>query len=208
MLQGLFWRVFAWYLGATLAILIVGLSILRLTDSDSRSNPSLTVSEETVRTQADAAVGAWRAGGRKKLMAHFARARRAHYLFDASGQELTGKPFSPAVAKLEAQARNSSALQFAIINGEPFISTSATVGGSQYIFVRGVPKQPVFPLMVHPLPVWGRLGLGMFTALVLWRSFRALCDVSALPTANGYPRICGRRYGGPRWEQEAVSPPG
>ncbi len=167
MLQGLFWRVFAWYLAATIAILVVGLSILRFTDSDSRSNPALTVSEETIRTQADAAVGAWREGGRKKLVAHFASARRPHYLFDASGRELTGKPVPAAVASLEAQARNHSELQLTAIDGEPYAGASATVAGTRYIFVRGLPKQQFFPLMAHPLPVWGRLGLGMFTALVL-----------------------------------------
>lgn len=169
----LFWRVFAWYLGATLAILVAGIVIFRLTDSASSGTSLSAYFEKTVSNQAEAAAMAWRNGGAAALRAEFAMTSRPRFLVEESGRDLAGNPVNGELTELIRRARGTDAFEYASVGRDRFVARRVMAGGRPLVFVRPVPQQPMFPLIGGPLPMWARLGLGIFTALVMCSLFAA-----------------------------------
>jgi two-component system sensor histidine kinase CpxA len=170
-MKGLFWRVFAWYLGSTVALLVIGIGLLRVTDPEFNFNRSVTMSRLTVESQAQDAVKAWNRGGQAALRAAFGKAAHARYLFDAYGHELSGRPVPPLVTDLALQTRSGSALELEFLGSDTYAAVSLNSGPSRYVFVRVLPPEQPFRLIGRPMPLWGRLGLGLFTALIICMVF-------------------------------------
>jgi two-component system sensor histidine kinase CpxA len=166
-MKGLFWRVFAWYLGTTIVLLALGIGILRLTDPEFSFNRSVSVSRTTIQNQAEEAVRTWDRGGQAALRASFDKAVRARYLFDSKGHELSGRPLPGHLEDLMLRTQSSSAIELEFLAPETYAALSLTVDGKRYVFVRALPREERFRLVGRPLPLWGRVGLGLFTASII-----------------------------------------
>jgi len=162
-MRGLFWRVFVWYLGSTLALLAVGTIILKVTDPEFNF-ASAGVAKESVQAQGQDAVQAYARGGSGALKTLFSRGARARFLFDSSGHELSGRSVPARMDQLVAQVTGSRVLEYQFIAPEMYAGTPEKSSGRDYVFVTAVSRSR---LTGRPLPVWARLGLGLFTAVLI-----------------------------------------
>jgi two-component system sensor histidine kinase CpxA len=178
-MRGLFWRVFIWYLGSTLALLAAGSIILKVTDPEFSFSSS--VSKETIQTQGQDAVQAYLHGGAGALGKYLSKSPRAQYLFDSDGRELSGRETPARMRQLVAQVFRTGGLEYQFIGPEMYAGTGERFAGQNYVFVKAVSRSR---LTGGPLPMWARLALGLFTAFLI-------CVVFARYVASPLERLRG-----------------
>jgi two-component system sensor histidine kinase CpxA len=179
-MSGLFWRVFVWYLGSTIALLLIGALILKLTDPEFNF-ASTGLARESIQSQAQEAAQTYLRGGSAALKASLAKGPRARFLFDSEGRELSGKPAPPRMDQLVTQVIKSGTLEYEFIDPEMYAGTLQRVEGRDYVFIKAVSRSR---LTGRPLPVWARLALGLFTAFLI-------CIVFARYVASPLERLRG-----------------
>ncbi len=170
-MKGLFWRVFAWYLGTAIVVLGLGVLVMMVTDPEFTFSRSVTVSHDAIESQAQAAAQAWTHGGAAGLAAHLARAPHPRFLFDDAGHELSGNAAPAAIDELVKRTLTSGAVELEIVPPDTFAGLKVKVAGKSFVFVRALARQRNFHLMPHPLPLWSRLLLGLLAAALICVAF-------------------------------------
>jgi two-component system sensor histidine kinase CpxA len=161
-MRGLFWRVFVWYLGSTLALLLIGAIILRVTDPE--FNFSSGLAKNSIQSHAREAAQTYLRSGTPALRPILIKGPRARYLFDSQGHELSGQRVPQRMDQLVDQVIKSGALEYEFIDPEMYAGALQRVEGRDFIFIEAVSRSR---LTGRPLPVWARLGLGLFTAFLI-----------------------------------------
>ena len=162
-MRGLFWRVFVWYLGSTLALLAIGTIILKLTDPEFNFT-SGGLAKDSIQLQAQDAAHTYLRAGAAGLRTALKKGPRARFLFDSDGHELTGQTPPQRMDQLVSQVMKSGTLEYEFIDPEMYAGTLQRLEGRDYIFVKAVSRSR---LTARPLPVWARLALGLFTAFLI-----------------------------------------
>ena len=163
-MKGLFWRVFLWYVATTAAVLGIGIGLTMWSNPDYRFRRAVSVSQEAIQSQAQVAVGAWKHGGTGELTRSFQRSVRGRFLFDASGNELSGNRLPAHMQELVKRTLSSDVIELEILPPNTYAAVKVTANGSPYVYARVLATNEGFRFLPFPLPLWARLALGVFTA--------------------------------------------
>ncbi len=166
-MRSLFWRVFAWYLGMTVIVLGLGIGVTMLTDPEFRFQRAVGISQATIQSQGQSAVDAWNKGGVNSLVAEFAKARRPRFLFDSAGRELSGKRVPAHLDELVKRTFGSNGIELEMVPQTTYAALRVNASGKTYVFARVLAAENSFHLIPHPLPLWARVFLGLFTASLI-----------------------------------------
>ncbi len=166
-MKGLFWRVFAWYVATTAVVLAIGIGLTMWSDPEYRFRPAISVSQEAIRSQAQAAVDTWTAGGSAALRASFNKNARRRYLFDSTGVELSGREAPARLLDLIHRTIGSAVIEIGILPPETYAAVRVVAGGRIYVYARVLASSGGFHFLPFPLPLWARLALGVFTASLI-----------------------------------------
>ncbi len=166
-MKGLFWRVFVWYLATTALVLAIGIGLTMWSDPEFRFRRAVSLSQEALHSQAQAAVAAWKQGGKKALAAAFQKSARPRFLFDSSGMELSGSRQPANIQRLVQRTLSSSVIELEVLPPETYAGVKVIDAGNTYVYARALATDRGFRFLPLPLPLWARLALGVFTASLI-----------------------------------------
>jgi two-component system sensor histidine kinase CpxA len=166
-MKGLFWRVFAWYLATTAVVLAIGIGLTMLSDPEYRFRRAVSVSQEAIRSQAQAAVAAWKHGGSGELQGMFQRSARPRFLFNSSGVQLSANKTPTHIQELVKRTLSSNVIELEILPPDTYAAVKVVAGSDSFVFARVLATEGGFRLLPLPLPLWARLALGVFTASLI-----------------------------------------